>query len=313
MVAARSGERREQMSRPEKFDVHQEITNRIVAAIETAGEFRLPWIKSKGGSMKRPVNIASAKPYNGVNIVSLWVAALAADYPSHLWGTYRQWQERGCQVRKGEKSSLIVFYKKLVFEQTNEATGEVENAERLMARASFVFNAAQVDGFTLETDAQIPAEAEFDPIERAEAFATATGARIEESGDMACYIPSLDMIRMPERRRFTGTDTTKPAEGFYSTLCHELVHWSGAKQRLDRDLSGRFGSESYAAEELVAELGAAFLCGDLGLAPEPRADHAQYIANWLKILKNDKRAVFAAASKASEAANWLIGQELGAP
>ncbi|MGE3829509.1 MAG: ArdC family protein [Parvibaculaceae bacterium] len=298
------------MSRPEKFDVHQEITDRIVAAIETAGEFRLPWIKSAGGSMRRPVNIASANPYNGVNIVSLWVAAQAQGYASHLWGTYRQWQERGCQVRKGEKSSLIVFYKKLEFEQTNNETGETANAERLMARASFVFNAAQVDGFTLETDKQIiPEETAFDPIERSEAFARATGARIEEGGDTACYIPVLDMIRMPERRRFTGTQTTTPAEGFYSTLCHELVHWSGAKQRLDRDLTGRFGSKGYAVEELIAELGAAFLCGDLGITPEPRVDHAQYIANWLKVLKDDKKAIFTAASKASEAANWLMGLE----
>ncbi|MBI1290186.1 DUF1738 domain-containing protein [bacterium] len=294
-----------------KFDVHQEITDRIVAALETAGEFRLPWIRS-GGSMKRPVNIASGKPYNGVNIVSLWVAGLAAEYPSHLWGTYRQWQDRGCQVRKGEKSSLIVFYKKLEFAQTDETTGETETGERLMARASFVFNAAQVEGFALQSDTALPAEPAFDPIERAERFAIATGAKIEEGGDKACYIPTADMIRMPERRRFTGTDTTTPAEGFYSTLCHELVHWSGAKHRLDRDLTGRFGSESYAVEELVAELGAAFLCGDLGISPEPRADHACYIANWLKVLKDDKKAVFTAASKASEAANWLIGHDVTA-
>jgi antirestriction protein ArdC len=289
----------------QKFDVHQEITNRIVAAIETAGEFRLPWIKAKGGSMKRPVNVASAKPYNGVNIVSLWVAAQAHDYPSHLWGTYRQWQERGCQVRRGEKSSLVVFYKKLEYDQTDEQSGETEQVERLMARASFVFNASQVDGFQLETDEAIPDESAFDPIERAETFVKAIGATIEEGGDRACYIPSTDMIRMPERRRFTGTENTTPAEGFYSTLCHELVHYSGAKHRLDRDLTGRFGSESYAMEELVAELGAAFLCGDLGITPEPRADHAQYIASWLKVLKDDKKAVFSAASKASEAANWL--------
>ncbi|MEX0956388.1 MAG: zincin-like metallopeptidase domain-containing protein [Rhizobiaceae bacterium] len=298
------------MSRTKKkFDVHQEITDRIVAAIETgAGEFRLPWIKAKGGSMKRPVNIASANPYNGVNIVSLWVAAQACDYPSNLWGTYKQWSERGCQVRRGEKSSLVVFYKKLAFEQQDEETGETESAERLMARASFVFSAAQVDGFELEADEPLPEEPAFDPIACAEAFAKSTGARIEEGGDRACYVPSSDMIRMPERRRFTGTETTTPAEGFYSTLCHELVHWSGAKHRLDRDLTGRFGSESYAMEELVAELGAAFLCGDLGITPEPRADHAQYIVNWLKVLKDDKKAVFTAASKASEAANSLIAQ-----
>lgn len=293
----------------QKFDIHQEITNRIVDAIETAGEFRLPWIRNKGGSMKRPANITSGNPYNGVNILSLWIAALANDYPSHLWGTYRQWQERGCQVRRGEKSSLVVFYKTLEFEQTNEKTGHAETAERLMARASPVFNAAQVDGFTIEdTTALLPAEPIFDPIERAEQFAKATGARIEEGGDRACYVPSADMIRMPDRNRFTGTETTTPAEGFYSTLCHELVHWSGAKIRLDRDLTGRFGSESYAVEELIAELGAAFLCSDLAITPEPRADHACYIANWLKVLRDDKRAIFTAASKASEAANWLVAR-----
>jgi len=300
------------MSTKEKFDVHQAITDRIVAAIETAGEFRLPWVRSGGGSMKRPVNISSAKPYNGVNILSLWVSALASDYPSHLWGTYRQWQERSCQVRRGEKSSLIVFYKKLDIEHANEATGETEHGERLMARASFVFNAAQVEGFALETDAALPEEPAFDPIARAEEFAKATGATIEETGDRACYIPSLDKICMPERRRFTGTETTTPAEGYYSTLCHELVHWSGAKHRLDRDLSGRFGKEAYAMEELIAELGAAFLCGHLAITPEPRIDHAQYIASWLTALRNDKKAIFTAASKASEAANWLVTNGEGA-
>jgi len=149
----------------------------------------------------------------------------------------------------------------------------------------------------------------FDPIEHAEAFAKATGATIEESGDEASYLPSIDTIRMPERRRFTGTETTTPAEGYYSTLCHELIHWSGAKHRLDRDLSSRFGKEAYAIEELIAELGAAFLCSDLAIANKPRIDHAQYIANWLKVLKDDKRAIFAAASKASQAAGWLIDHE----
>src|SRR5690606_6106851 len=118
-------------------------------------------------------------------------------------------------------------------------------AERLMARASFVFNAAQVDGFKLEAEQPLPDEPSFDPIARAEAFATATGAKIEEGGDTACYIPSCDMIRISERRRFTGTETTTAVEGFYSTLWYELIHWSGVKHRLDRDLSGRFGSESY--------------------------------------------------------------------
>jgi len=291
------------MSTPHvKSDVHQEITNKIVTAIETAGEFQLPWIRSSG-SLLRPVNVSSKKPYNGVNILSLWISALAGNYASNIWGTYRQWQERGCQVRKGEKSSLIVFYKTIEVEASSE-DAEGQPAERMFARASHVFNAMQVDGFESPQES-VPAEASFDPISEAERFVGSTGARIEESGDSACFVPKLDLIRMPERRRFVGTSTSSPAESWYSTLCHELVHWSGAKPRLDRDMTGRFGSESYAMEELVAELGAAFLCSDLGISRQPREDHACYIANWLRVLKSDKKAVFTAASKASEATNWL--------
>lgn len=286
-----------------RFDVHQEITDRIVDAIETAGEFRLPWIASRSGAMSRPVNIASGKPYNGVNIVSLWVSAMVCEFSSPVWGTYRQWQEKGCQVRKGEKSSLVVFYKSYEVD-----SGDAEPEERLVARASRVFNAAQVEGF--ETAAEsLPEEPAFDPIARAEGFAAATGAHIIEAGEDACYVPSEDMIRMPERRRFTGTDSRSASEAFYGVLCHELVHWSGAKSRLARDLSGRFGDDAYAMEELVAELGAAFLCADLGIAAEPRDDHAAYIRNWLTVLKSDKKAVFTAASKASEAAGWLLAKE----
>ncbi len=281
------------------FDVHQEITNRITDALETAGDFHLPWIKATGSSFERPVNIASKNPYNGINIVSLWVSALASEFPSNLWGTYRQWQERGCQVRKGEKSSLVVFYK------TYEVAGdETDPEERRVARASWVFNAAQVDGFTIEVQ-DLPEQPAFDPIARAEQFAAATGAVINEHGDRAFFSPINDQITMPERRRFIGTETTTAAEGFYSTLCHELVHWSGVQSRLGRDLSGRFGDEAYAVEELIAELGAAFLCADLGITPEPRLDHACYIKNWLAVLKGDKKAIFTAAAKASQAAQYL--------
>ena len=291
-----------------KFDIHQEITNRIVDAIESAGDFKLPWTRSHGGSVARPANIASGNPYNGVNILSLWVSALAHDYPSNLWGTYRQWQARGAQVKRGEKSSLVVFYKQVTYRDDDGGDdGDHDQAahERLIAKASHVFNASQVDGYMPEAEAGLPAGPVFDPITAAEEFARATGATIREEGMRACFIPSLDEIHMPERRRFTGTETISAAESFYATLCHELVHWSGAKPRLDRDLSGRFGSESYAMEELVAELGAAFLCSDLKITPETRRDHAQYIANWLRVLKSDKKAIFTAASKASEAARWL--------
>ncbi|MFG1342494.1 ArdC family protein [Xanthobacter autotrophicus] len=292
---------------PKKLDVHQEVTDRIVAAIETAGPYEMPWIKSRSGSFARPVNIASGNPYNGINILSLWIAAQSSDYASPVWGTYRQWQQRGAQVRKGEKASLVVFYKSIETDEADTAEGDdgEPSQQRLIARASHVFNAAQVEGFTPPAEASLPEAAAFDPIAHAEAFAKATGVVITEAGDEACYEPLSDMIRMPERRRFTGTATTSPAEGFYSTLCHELVHWSGAKHRLDRDLSTRFGSEAYAMEELIAELGAAFLCADLSITPEPRMDHASYIASWLKVLKDDKRAIFTTAAKASQAAAWL--------
>lgn len=291
-----------------KFDIHQEITNRIIDALEAAGEFQLPWVTQRGGSFDRPVNVASKRPYNGVNIVSLWVSSQANEFPSNIWGTYRQWQQSGCQVRKGEKSSLVVFYKTIEIEGENAETGEAEQSERIFARASRVFNAAQVEGFEIPSE-DLPEDPVFDPIARAEAFAVSTKARIEEGGDRACYVPATDTIQMPERRRFTGTDTSSPAEAFYSTLCHELVHWSGSKSRLERDLSTRFGGEAYAMEELVAELGAAFLCSELGITSEPRVDHASYIRNWLAVLKNDKKAIFTAASKASQAADWLIAHE----
>lgn len=293
-----------------KFDVHQEITNRIINALESAGEFQLPWITDKAGAFSRPINVATSNHYNGVNIISLWISALAQSYTSNIWGTYRQWQAKGYQVRKGEKASLVVFYKTIASDR-EDATQEVgDNTQRTIARASWVFNAAQVDGFDAGQTVDLPDRPRFDPIARTEAFVALSGAVVEEAGDKACYIPAIDKILMPERRRFIDTATSSAAECFYSTLLHELTHWTGAASRLGRDLTGRFGKEAYAMEELVAELGAAFLCADLGITPSVREDHASYIRNWLTVLKSDKKAIFTAASKASEAANWLMAKEI---
>ena len=166
------------------------------------------------------------------------------------------------------------------------------------------FAAEQVDGFaapTLET----PPATVITPIERAEAFVAATGASIAHGGGRAFYRPSTDSIQLPPREAFIGTSTSTPAESYYSTLLHELSHWTSAEGRCNRQLGKRFGDQAYAAEELIAELGAAFLCADLGITDEPRADHAQYLASWLSVLKADKKAIFTAASKASEAAAFL--------
>jgi antirestriction protein ArdC len=145
------------------------------------------------------------------------------------------------------------------------------------------------------------------PIERAEAFVAATAAQIDHGGTRAFYRPSTDSIQLPPREAFIGSPTRSPAESYYSTLCHELVHWSSAESRCNRQLGKRFGDHAYAMEELVAELGAAFLCADLQITDDPRADHAQYLAHWLSIMKEDKKAIFTAASKASEAAAFLTG------
>jgi len=286
----------------ERFDIHQHITNQIVAAIERgAGEFRLPW--HGGGAIMRPTNIASKKPYRGVNIVALWAASEQNGFSSGVWGTYRQWAETGAQVRKGEKSSYIVFYKEIEIAggtAEQEASGEIET--RLFARATPVFAAEQVDGY------EIPAIANPNSVETiatAEAFVTATGASIAHGGTRAYYRPSTDSIHLPPREAFTGTATSTAAESYYSTVLHELTHYTSHEKRCNRQLGKRFGDSAYAMEELVAELGAAFLCSELGITAEPRADHAQYLASWLEVLKADKRAIFTAASKASEAALFL--------
>jgi antirestriction protein ArdC len=298
--------------RANRFDVHEAVTNTIIAAIEAgAGEWKMPWHRS-GGALSRPVNIASSKAYRGVNILSLWVAAEARGYTSNVWGTYRQWQAAGAQVRKGEKGSLVVFYKELRFnpdgaggDDAGDNSNDGLTEKRLFARASTVFNAAQVDGYEAPSEPDIPAPVEFDPIAVADAFVAGTGARIRYGGDRAYYSPGSDHIQMPPAETFVGTETSTPVEAFYSTELHELVHWSGAKHRLDRQFGKRFGDEAYAAEELVAELGAAFLCADLEVSLIPRPDHAAYVANWLKILKSDKKAIFTAASKAQQAVGYL--------
>lgn len=285
----------------ERFDIHQHITDKIVSAIELGtGAFRLPWHRSAGNIM-RPANIASKKAYRGVNILTLWATADEKGYGSGVWGTYKQWAEAGAQVRKGEKSAYIVFYKEITLASQDGDSDETDT--RLFARATPVFAAEQVDGWaapTIDAPATI-----ITPIDRAEAFVAATGASITHGGSRAFYRPSTDSIHLPPREAFIGSLTSSPAEAYYSTLLHELTHYTSHESRCNRQLGKRFGDDAYAMEELVAELGAAFLCADLGITDEPRADHAQYLDHWLTVMKADRKAIFTAASKASEAAAFL--------
>jgi antirestriction protein ArdC len=263
----------------------------------------MPWHRS-GEGLNRPVNIDTNNAYRGINVVSLWASAQARGFGTGTWGTYRQWQNNGAQVRKGEKASLVVFYKEFDVEETTD-DGETEQGKRLMARASWVFNADQVDGYTAPAvpEPKDPVQA----LDRAERFIAGTGAIVHHGGSRAFYRPSDDIIQMPERERFLGTETSSATESYYATLLHELTHWTGHGRRCDRQFGKRFGDDAYAMEELVAELGAAFLCADLGVTLEPRPDHAAYIDNWLTVLKADKKAIFTAASQAAKATDYLGG------
>jgi antirestriction protein ArdC len=284
----------------ERRDLHAEITNQLIAAIEAdPGKPSLPWRRG-AGALHLPVNAVTGKSYSGINVLNLWVMAEVRHYATPQWATYKQWAERGVQVRKGEKASLVIFYKE--FEVEPDPT-EGDDGKRRVARASSVFNAAQVDGYVLPEEIK-----DLGPIARlegADRFVSATGARIEHGGDRAYFDGAADRIQMPAEGLFTGTKTMTRDEGYYATLVHELVHWTGPAHRLNRQMGKRFGDKAYAAEELVAEIGAAFLCAELGITQSVRPDHAQYLANWLQLLKDDGHAVFAAAARASEAAAFL--------
>jgi antirestriction protein ArdC len=281
-------------------DVYATVTAQIINAIEQGvGNWRMPWHTS-GKYAFSPVSIGSGKPYRGINTVCLWAAAQAKGYERGEWGTYKQWQDIGGQVRKGERSTTVVFWKFANdSRESQDADGnETSTGSRLLfTRGYAVFNAAQVDNCKLRVDRDAPM---IERIEKAESFFRAIGASLRHGGNQAYYSPSSDHIQMPPFQAFIENVS------YYSTLAHEHAHWTAKADRCDRQLGKRFGDNAYAAEELIAELGAAFTCAHLGLSTEPRADHAQYIASWLRVLKSDKRAIFTAASKAQQAADFLI-------
>ena len=289
-------------STPSRTDVYARVTDRIIADLEAGVR---PWLKPwKAGNTEGRITVPrrhSGTPYRGINILLLWGAAMAKGYSSSLWMTYRQAGELKAHVRKGEQGSLVVFADRISKTETNDKGEEVEREIAFM-KGYTVFNVEQIDG--LPTHYYAKTEPNGDPlklIETAEAFFAATGATFRHGGDKAYYAPGSDYIQLPLPEAF------KDAESYAAVKAHELVHWSSHPSRLARVLGKRFGDHAYAAEELIAELGAAFLCADLGITPEPRADHASYLANWLEVLTEDKRAIFTAAAQAQRAADYLHG------
>lgn len=278
--------------------IYSRVTDIIISAIEAgASSFEMPWHRKADAGMPR--NPLSKNVYQGVNTLSLWAGAYKKGYASSYWATYWQWRKLSAQVREGEKGSPVVFYKR-----EDVYTGNEEGASipRAYLRYSFVFNADRVDGWKPDGLINDNEQVAFPSVD---AFIKALGSDTRYGSDSAYYNWDLDRIFIPDRQAFRDTKSSTADESFYAVLLHEHIHWSGHRLRLNRDFSERFGSESYAMEELVAELGSAFLCTSLGLSAEPRPDHAAYIATWLQVLKSDKAAIFAAASTARKASDYL--------
>lgn len=269
------------------------IAEQIIKTIEegqATGTWTKPWVATS-----IPTNASTGKTYRGVNVLWFWMTAATNGYNSQEWATYKQWQALGAQVRKGEKGTAGVKW--IVATCKDHGSDEQCNRCGRMFPSTFtVFNAEQVDGYEPKTAAVLSTEQR---IANAETFFGKVGATVIHGGDSAYYRPSTDTVHLPEFSSFLTAD------GYYSTLAHELTHWTGPK--VGRDMTGRFGDEAYAMEELVAELGAAMVCGHLQITESPRPDHAQYLASWVKVLRDDPRALNTAASKAAGAAEYLIG------
>lgn len=275
--------------------LYETITNQIIAELEKGAA---PWIKPWQADNTADRNIVSGKPYRGINRLLLGMSSMAHGFASPVWATYKQWLEQGAQVQKGSKGTNIVFFKPMAGKVNDE--GETE-AGYCVIRGYTVFNATQTN---LPASVFEPPEVEFNPIPGCEQLIADTGATITHGGDAAFYMPSMDMIRMPHKSAFHSESN------YYATIFHELTHWTGSEKRLDRDLSkGKYGNSEYAFEELIAEIGAAYLCADYQVTGELR--HAGYIQSWLKALRSDSKAIFKAAAMAQKAADYIKEQKAG--
>jgi antirestriction protein ArdC len=286
-----------------RADLSSRVTEQVIVDLEKGSR---PWLKpwSAGNASGRPglPRRHNGVPYRGINVLVLWGEAVDKGYGSTIWLTFKQALALGGHVRRGEHGAVIVYADRITRTQTDERGEDVEREIPFM-RAYSVFNVVQVDGLPAHYYADADQKADkSELIEAAKRFFSATGAIIRHGGDQAYYAPGPDVIQLPVPQAF------RDAESYSATRAHEPTHWTSHPQRLARHFGGEcFGDAGYAREELVAELGAAFLCADLGIALEPREDHASYLGHWLSILREDKRAIFAAAAHAQRAVDYLHG------
>lgn len=287
-----------------KKDVYQEITNTIIDALEHVDpeDFEAPFARLT--TSQPPRNPTTDRYYHGINTLVLWLQQHEHGYQSNEWATYRQWSEQGVQVKKGEKSTGIVFFKQV--EKKGQSTGgKDEDDSYFVARFYCVFNADQVEGYTPTTGREAGTLGTVEKIAAIETFVAATGADIRE-GDCAAFATLGDFITMPEASLFfeNGQSAT---ENYYAVLLHELTHWTGAKHRINRvqQVYSVENKEDYAFEELIAELGSAYLCAQFGIRQKGRDNHAMYIKSWLNALRSDKKYIFKAAAQAQNAVDYL--------
>ena len=281
------------------MDIRQIITDKIIALLERGTTSTGPrWTGTQSTGL--PTNAKTGEAYRGINVLMLWAEMAEKSYTSSQWLTYNQAASLGGQVRKGEKSVMGVYYQTVQKQSDKEAE---EGDSYFMAKPFWLFNISQIDNLPA-TIAPNPsaAKSDFSPHDEAEQMLTHSGADIHYGYDSAFYSVTKDQIFLPIRGRFTTT------ANFYATALHELIHWSGHENRLNRRFGKRFGDDSYAFEELVAELGAAFTMGSLNLADATLETHADYLASWIKVLKNDKGAIFTAASQAAKASDFILSR-----
>jgi antirestriction protein ArdC len=284
-----------------RIDLYTRVTNAILADLEKGVR---PWLQPwnaghAAGPITRPLR-ANGQPYKGINVLMLWTSAMTQHFASPIWMTFKQAKELDANIRKGSKGSLVVYSNRITRTETTE-NGEEQERDIHFMKEYRVFNVEQIEG--LPSHFYTAVGPQLDPLQRnkaADRFFANTRADIRHGGNQAYYAPGPDHVQMPPFTSFRDT------ESYCSTLAHEMTHWTKHPSRLNRDLGRRtFGDQGYAREELVAEIGAAFLCCDLAITLEPRDDHAAYLDHWLKVLKEDKRAIFQAAAHAQRAVDFL--------
>lgn len=291
-----------------RTDVYTRVTDRIVADLEKGVRtWMKPWNSDHALARLPSLPLRHCgTPYRGVNVLLLWGEMVEKGYENPLWMTYKQAEALGANVRKGEHGSLVVYADTFSKTEADEKGEETERSIPFM-KGYTVFNVAQIEGlpdYYYHPTAPRDHGRTVELIEEAEEFFANTGATFRHGGNRAFYAPSADFIQLPPVEAF------RDAEAYTATKAHELVHWTGNEARIAREFGKRFGDKAYAFEELVAELGAAFLCADLAITPEVREDHAAYLGHWLDVLKDDKRAIFTAAAHAQRALDFLHGLQV---